>query len=731
MGELLEDPELVKQLDDIEKSSDASSNAYCSRQASVEFCKMMWRLSQEEGTNSYKEMKLLEEIIKDPELKKVFSRNTLLDELMASSREIASPSEHWVIPLLEVVLNKYQTDERVKEFCRVNEIDEYIKTIADFETIKQTITDPVLLGVKEQEISSIKGAVYGVLEHLIRKYNELSLVDLGGGNGDKARLLIEHLPFKFFTYLNIDISPYMSAIASKNLEGLAEQGIQIRQEESWNKTINDFQRILLMSEQDKVQIILKEAYDCAAILESINELRSTRTPIGNFSIYSTYKIYEILWSKASDAEKTRMKKALELEKEIETRRLIYSQGRRILTPIERVENQEMINFTERTFHELLDKFNDNGSLDDNELKEIHKYSKARHFALYDWVPIVKRCYDELMKFARVAKGEDLNDIVTGLLNKNEINNYLINYFKRLVKLIQNGDFQNAAKLHPYPHIKSTWMSFLMPKEGEGIVRDVPNNDNTWTAIETQPQGTLGTRGVIFGVSQLEENDVEYADGEAFGPNRLERILLTDYFPPHRTITSDNKELLKFCYTTYKGITLDFTDFEKVYKTTQGIASGLLGRQKMYLLLGQTLGNYGSEERALLVQRFYDNMQQGDFFLIGIDMAPECKTQEAKDIRLKQMQNEYCKAEDFVRAAMNSKTAQVNANYDETNNDIVIMVDENGQRREFFRSHKFNHQEINGLLENSGFKILGSRYYTNPKDADFGIEYSVVLCQKVN
>ncbi len=730
MEQLLQDPELIQQLDEIERSSSASTNAYCSRQATIEFCRMMWRLSQEEGTNPYKEMKLLEDIISDPELKKVFSRNILLDELFLSRKESRINAQHDMQYMLKAILQKYQDDERVREFCRINTIDEYIKAILDFNKIKQTITDPALLGIKQKEIDSVKGVVYGLLEQLMWKYNELSLIDLGGGNGDKAKLLITHLPFKSFTYLNIDISPYMSAIASKNLETLAEEGIQITQNEDWSQVINDFQKILLMSEQDKVQIILKEAYDCASILESIKELRSIKTPIGNFSIYCTYKIYEILLPHSTSGEIARMKQSLEFEKEIETRRLDYSTGRRVLTDKERVNNQEMINFTERTLHELLNKFHSSRNITDETAKLIQRYSNARHFALYDWVPIVQRCYDELMEFSRIAQGQKLDEKTVDFLRKEEMNKYLISYFKRLVKLIKNKDFENAAKLHPYPHIKSAWMSFLMPKEGDGILRDVPNNDNNWIIMEAQPKKRLGTYDAIFGVSQLEKEDVEYSDGESFGPNKLERVLLEHYFKHHKTIITPPNKHIKYCNTSSKGITLDFMDFEKAYKATQGIASGILGTQKMYLLLGQTLGNYSSEERALLVQKFYDNMHQGDFFLVGVDMAPDCKTPEARELRLKQMKLEYSKGEDFVRASMNSQTASVDATYDEANNDIVIMVNDNEQSREFFRSHKFSHKEITELLQHSGFKILGAKYHTNPREVDFGLEYGAILCQKV-
>ncbi len=71
---ILEDPELIKRLDLIERTNSGSPNAYASRQSAVEFCRMMWRLAEQEGTNPFKEMKLLEELLSDKDIEKIFDK---------------------------------------------------------------------------------------------------------------------------------------------------------------------------------------------------------------------------------------------------------------------------------------------------------------------------------------------------------------------------------------------------------------------------------------------------------------------------------------------------------------------------------------------------------------------------------------------------------------------------------------------------------------------------------
>src|SRR3989338_2312427 len=586
---ILEDPELVKRLDLIEQTSADSPNAYASRQSAVEFCRMMWRLVIQEGTNPFKEINLLENIVAHPGFKKLFREDCL----------------------------------------------------------------------------------------------QVKIIDLGGGNGDKAKLLIDNIPAQIITYLDIDISPYMSAIALKNLERLVDSGVRIVQLGYIDSVNEVLQTVLSLSEEEKQSIARKEFEKALSIHQSLEEIYLMNERI-DLPLYCARNIASILEQKADKKSKSQLKKLVKCEEKMQSIFKDAINGK-LFTPEEIDRYEKLCDILSEFCYNILESQRINHfsqkPFNPEEFQRFRRYFMCKYF-VNTINNLAEACKEYLRQTTYIVNEQDpnkYNNFITLCLERRTLSNYLVAYFNRLKEVLKQGDFETFAKMHPYEHTKAVWTN-LMFFGLESSTLKALNYDNRWEFETVSIDKNRHKIGVIVGVSKLEDEESD------FGLRRLEREILSTFGEDTVAIADRSKSSNeKSLNTSTKGLTLDFMDFETVSKVL-----GLLSNdneQKFYLLLGQTLGNYSKEERTLLIQNFYKQMRQGDFFLVGVDMAPECKTQEARELRLKQMKNEYCKGEDFVRTAINSRTANINVEYDESANDVVIHVENDGQRKEFLRSHK--------------------------------------------
>ena len=705
---LLEDPELVERLNNIEKTGVGAANVYCSRQSAVEFCRMMWQLSQQEGTNPFKEMKLLEELVCSPEFRSVFG----VDDLIFKVAKIDRPGHQGHTPetFMNMLVANYESDSDVKRFCEINQIGKQIKFLVDYDQGRIVINDP-----KEAEtrIREIESYVMTVCQAAMPNSLNVSIIDLGGGNGDKASLLIKNLPFPTMTYFDVDISSYMGTIALRNLEGLTKDGIEISRSELFTKSISRLQSIISLNDEERVNVVtgeIKRLAEIAGILEKIQKLPET----ADLTYYAIKEMFLMIREKADEQDKKRVDKALRLLQD----NLVLDREGRVMGGLTREKHDPFIttrNFCESELGALgekylsgiirkLNAYHINDDPDRDQIRKLRRLDLLKNFTYFTWDHVPAESIRGLTRSWQ--SDSQLSFLINEVWRRESLSKYLVDYFNELARKIKEKDFDTVARMHPRQHIDALW-----PKH-------VGVTECYWCGPAKNKQILLYT---IFG-PELEDEERE------FGPKRLdkEEFLL---FGKDSRLTSSAEGHKRALMISDKIICLDFWNLDDVCRTINSVAE-LVNRQKIYLLLGQTLGNYSSDERSLLVSNVYANLQPGDFFLVGVDMAPDCRTSEARSLRLEQMKNEYCKGEDFVRAVINSRNAHVEAVYDEQANDVVIHVENEGQRKEFFRSHKFSHQEINGLLADAGFNIIGSRYYTNPRDSDFGLEYAVLLCQKM-
>lgn len=197
--------------------------------------------------------------------------------------------------------------------------------------------------------------------------------------------------------------------------------------------------------------------------------------------------------------------------------------------------------------------------------------------------------------------------------------------------------------------------------------------------------------------------------------------------------------------------------------------GVYNKKRVYLFLGQTLGNFSAVERRELVDKFYKTMSSGDLMLIGVELRPDEKTENFEDhIRL--IEKNYSNGGSFLApileaSGINPQDVEYQATYNRTTNEIEIgyriiadqviikgektsRLDKLLRRKEesrIFRkgeiisiasSHKFAVNESRSLFEHSGFNIIGHKTYdalrSNPDGTvqESSPEYEVLLVQKV-
>ncbi len=183
---------------------------------------------------------------------------------------------------------------------------------------------------------------------------------------------------------------------------------------------------------------------------------------------------------------------------------------------------------------------------------------------------------------------------------------------------------------------------------------------------------------------------------------------------------------------------------------------LYNNQRLYLFLGQTLGNFSAVERRELVDKFYQTMSEGDMMLVGVELRPQEESHGFEDhVRL--MERNYSRGSDFLNPILNAAGIQPSdveyqAVYNRVTNQMEMgyrvvadqVVVTNSKKSKIFKkgeiipvasSHKFAVNEVRSLFEHSGFTVVGHKMYTPLRsDLEGSVkeshqEYEVLLVRK--
>jgi hypothetical protein len=195
----------------------------------------------------------------------------------------------------------------------------------------------------------------------------------------------------------------------------------------------------------------------------------------------------------------------------------------------------------------------------------------------------------------------------------------------------------------------------------------------------------------------------------------------------------------------RGIEADFTKTSELLNAVDYVSSHHPDDTKIVALLGQTLGNFEEKDRRGFIQGLYDNMQDGDYFLIGVDLRPSKKDWDERAIeqRVANMEREYAICGDFFTMQPGiPENARFVPKYSHENSRMEFRLEwlEGGKHvvKDMGFSHKFAKGEIRSLLKDAGFKIVGQEYHTakrgtytdgHGRGMNSGPEYAVLLARK--
>jgi len=193
--------------------------------------------------------------------------------------------------------------------------------------------------------------------------------------------------------------------------------------------------------------------------------------------------------------------------------------------------------------------------------------------------------------------------------------------------------------------------------------------------------------------------------------------------------------------------IDFFDknLGKAFDAMEYISSNE-NNQNIYTLLGQTLGNFTTEDRNQLLKKFYDAMNEGDMFIVGVELRPQ--TEEGIE-EITGYYNEGSAVEELMRHSTRVIGIDDFVDYDARyeNNAIEMFftakqgfeVDgrrfEKGDEISVGTSYKFNSEELMSEMKKAGFSIVGYDVENklhrgaDRKIVELGDEYAVIVARK--
>lgn len=209
----------------------------------------------------------------------------------------------------------------------------------------------------------------------------------------------------------------------------------------------------------------------------------------------------------------------------------------------------------------------------------------------------------------------------------------------------------------------------------------------------------------------------------------------------------------------QGTTLDFLagDHKPVFDAIHGLTTDMHA-VNLVMLLGQTFGNFSEEQRKQFLKDTYNSLAWGDYLLLGVELRPDksIQGQEREEI-IERIKDGYRgpEAKAFMSASMNLLGIPYDAwepepDYVDDTIKINVRVTKPftikksvfskkkfnaGDVIPFGESHKFDPQRLNDITGEAGFSLMRPEIYNTPlamKDGrpiSGGDEYALMLFRK--
>ncbi len=608
--------------------------------------------------------------------------------------------------------NPYDSKDAAITFSRVMWKLAQIETTNPFKEIKLLqdifLDKDVVQHLRSKEVRGMK------LDPDDRRIN---IIDIGSGNGDKAKTIIKNLDFTFMRYWPIDISLFMGEIALHNIYKIFGGPHQVHlakkhpekgrkfcfgiREHIDQKSLDNFVNGARISKQRRLSTLVNKLEDILYIYDDV----ATSKDYTGFSMFCAgMNVPNSSEEKALENLVLLLKLNPELSKELENSSLT-SEG------IKRIVQKYAKPYDYATLEEVEDlRFRG----------EFHKsLVRQRLKKTYD---LGKIKIKQLRKI--ISNGHDLTYIERFFDIYEPLLEYFHDYFNQAEKWLNRREYYALLKSSINFHLEIFEKTFLIDFNQD---RPIDAGGELWSSLSCNRNIQHKFLNIMFSgmISTKNKND--------FGSEKLEEVLnncTTVYgLNPLIQVMSKNSRI---CITPDYCLRFDFTNFNNVYKAIEYFTSHARGLN-MFMFLGQTLGNFDEKQRQDLVQKFYNSMKSGDYLLVGVDLRPHQNlSEEAKERRIKEMEWEYEQAESFARliSPKISKDSKYKPKYDASSHKMLINFEhKDGIVETIFSSYKFSYQEVQELFTRTGFRIIGLKPYIPQSKEDSAPEYVVLLCEK--
>jgi hypothetical protein len=690
---LLKDKGLMEKLEQIEKASDDTVNPYDNKEAALEYAEMCDKLKKVKTTNLFKENLLLSRLFSKKEVSDLFFDETLNKLIEEYGYEILHYDK-----FITMSLKYFDSDPNIMKFYEDQDLHKIFLDLKNYAGNIDTseVLNQKLLAEDAGTHESYSGGIASILlRDTLQKYfdnmHKINVIDLGSGDGGKANTTISHFKPRFLTYLPLDISPYMGAIALNTVNENVDCKVEVINSLDCSKRqIGKVVEENLEERIEKLSGVIDRVCDLSSFILKISMRERAKT----LRQYCSKEREKLVDKYMTDADR------IKLSKYVADHYSLLAEGKSKIYHLS-FDYLKNMSSEERDMHDLCH-FN-------------HQFLDAPEVlfpnARYEFDKLLEN-KDETVLFSL----ERYLDLMSPFLK------YLEDYFKEFNGFLNNKKFYKALKSNPGGHISMFLSFFLDCKFEDTGLMDARRNFFNLTHNENYYLVMYGCLSKLdFGIENIPDK-LDYHSGRC--KSELGKSIGNHY------IHADRNQ--RNCFVPEDSITIDFFDFDKVSTSMKYLTSVSPGKN-IFMLLGQTLGNYSEDERAQLVKQVYDNLNEGDYFLVGVDIKPDGNlSDEYIKQRIQEMEWEYKQGEGFARLVSKGipETSEYIPIYNsETHSMDINFKHESGEIETVFNSYKFENDEVENLLVNSGFKLEGLEPFFPDKE-EAGVEYIVYLARKV-
>lgn len=253
--------------------------------------------------------------------------------------------------------------------------------------------------------------------------------------------------------------------------------------------------------------------------------------------------------------------------------------------------------------------------------------------------------------------------------------------------------------------------------GVGSIRFVP--------VDTNPYITRYAILNILGSGKpaWSREEVERLLGPINGDTKGETPLALETLVQNATVPDAEFTVADTVTVPGSGIEIDFFQhLPEVVRTSKRLGRGL----SLFCLLGNTFGNYPAGQRDAFLSTMFDEIGEGDYFLLGVGLRPNAGPSYAEQVRM--LEREYMPGEAFMRPAADHPESIYRLRFDPASHSMIHGFERpNRSVQDMGYSHLFAAGETLEAIASKGFELVA--HETSPELPVAAPQYLTILARK--